>query len=202
MSSDLIAEKRLQTLQVASAVVLIIAATTGFFFLTQQKRVAFHSAEKAYSRGDYTAAAAAYEAAGEFALRTPASRGRAAHAWQASGRLEQALGAYRDFLRDNPRDPSAITAYAGITQALGRPADGLAAYKVLGPRESLDDAQLAHLADIYQQAGLYDDAIAVCRLVLQRRPDARPVRLLLARVLSWTGRLEESATEYRLYLRE
>ena len=202
MSSDLSAEKRLQTFQVGASIVLIIAVTTALFFLTQGHRVAFSRAEKAYSRKDYASAARYYTAAGEFALLHPVARHRAAHAWQETGELPQAAALYRELLLSNPRDPALIAAYAGIAQALGRPADAITAYEALGPRDSLDAAQLSHLADIYQQAGRFDDAVATCRLVLQRQPDARAPRLLLARVLSWSGRFEESVIEYRHYLRE
>ncbi len=202
MASDLSAEKRLQTFQVGASIVLIIAVTAALFFLTQGHRVAFSRAEKAYSRKDYTAAARHYSAAGNFSLLHPVARYRAAHAWQETGELAKAAALYRELLISHPRDPAVVAAYAGIAQALGRPADAITAYETLGARDSLDAAQLAHLADIYQQAGRFPDAVATCRLALQRQPDARAPRLLLARVLSWSGRFEEAVIEYRHYLRE
>ncbi|NIR45870.1 MAG: tetratricopeptide repeat protein [Gemmatimonadetes bacterium] len=55
------------------------------------------------------------------------------------------------------------------------------------------DTLLLELADVFEyRAGMPDSAMAYLRAYLARHPDARPVRLRLARLLAWSGRLQEA----------
>lgn len=57
-----------------------------------------------------------------------------------------------------------------------------------------------HLADSYTVVGDFSEAIQYYRKYLEVHPEDRFVRLLLARVLNWDGRLGESKEEYRKLL--
>ncbi|WP_196772879.1 tetratricopeptide repeat protein [Pseudodesulfovibrio alkaliphilus] len=51
-------------------------------------------------------------------------------------------------------------------------------------------------------AGDVETALPLARELVRARPDDRAARLVLARILSWSGRIDEAETEYRRLLGE
>lgn len=61
---------------------------------------------------------------------------------------------------------------------------------------------LNHLGSSYIATGQLEEAAAIFQNMLHQTPENRSVRILLARVLSWSGRFDEAIGEYKKVLGE
>lgn len=69
-------------------------------------------------------------------------------------------------------------------------------------RTNVGEEARFRLAETMAWAGQFKQAGELCQEMLDRDPKDRRARLLLARVLSWDGRMEESIGQYRMLLGE
>lgn len=67
----------------------------------------------------------------------------------------------------------------------------------LTTQELIASNSIFHLADSYNATGNFSESIKYYRLYLDKYPDDDNVRLLLARVLSWSGNFKEAEKEYQ-----
>lgn len=163
----------------------------------------------------YDAAAGAYARLVEERPTDPELRVRWARALYLSGRLAEADRVLRD-LPSNYMSASADSLKAAIALSLP-PADtlvpgqldrarglmlagavdsALVLYRTVLAERPAPDSLLLELADVFQfRAGAPDSAMAYLRLYLDRRPDDVEARLRMARLLAWSGRLDEAEAE-------
>ena len=194
------AAKRRQALGIAAFLVLLTAGVSALYHVARAEAVSFRRGETAYSRGDYAAAAAHYGKARAGGLRSDMLDWHQANSLLALGRLTEAYPILRVVLARDPRNPAALSAAVGAAQASGDPAAGIGFYAALGPRENLPPADLARLADLYQQAGQLEDAVACLRLALAATPSADQ-HVWLGRLLARDGRRAEARAEFETALR-
>jgi tetratricopeptide (TPR) repeat protein len=181
------AAKRRQALGIAAFLFAVTAGVSVLYHFVRADAVAYHRAEKAFARRDYAAALPHYEHARAAGFDPAKLRRHQAVSLTETGRHAEALGLLREILADDPRDMQALPAAVGLAQRLGDPAVGLALYASLGPREKLPSADLVRLADLHQQAGQLEDAIACARLAAAAAPSAE--------LLIWLGELHSRAQD-------
>jgi len=112
-------------------------------------------------------------------------------------RLQEAEKIYRDLLSEGEADPTSVLALAGLQMDRGDTASArasLEAYRSSHPASSPVDL---HLARIYQQSGLVEDALALLRGVVAREKDNREALSALGASLEEAGRLDEAVQVYQ-----
>jgi tetratricopeptide (TPR) repeat protein len=181
------AAKRRQAVGITAFLLAVTAGVSVLYHFVRADAVAYHRAEKAFARRDYAAALSHYEHAGAAGFAPATLRWHQAVSLAETGRHAEALVLLREILAENPRDSQALPAAVGLAQRLGDPAAGLALYATLGPREELPPADLIRLADLHQQAGQLEDAIACARLASAATPSAE--------LLVWLGELHSRAQD-------
>ncbi|MBC8012132.1 MAG: tetratricopeptide repeat protein, partial [Burkholderiales bacterium] len=197
------AAKRRQALGIAAFLLLVAAGVSVLYHLIHADAVAYHRGELAYSRGDYAAALPHYREAHGAGLRSTVLHWHFATALIETGNPAEALPLLREVLAADPRNPAALAAAVGVSQAMGDPQTGLALYAALGPREKLPAADLLRLADLHQQAGQLDEAIACLRLAVEASPPASgaDLRTQLGLLFARAGRRPEARAEFEAVLR-
>ena len=166
------AAKRRQALGIAVFLVAVTVGVSVLYHVVRADAVAYHRGEKAFARRDYAAALPYYEKARASGFRADNFRWHHATALIETGRHADALPILREILAKTPGEPAALAAAVGVAQRLGDPAAGIALYSALGPREKLPPADLSRLADLHQQAGELEDAVACARLAAAAAPSA------------------------------
>ncbi|MGD2152046.1 MAG: tetratricopeptide repeat protein, partial [Gemmatimonadales bacterium] len=92
-------------------------------------------------------------------------------------------------------EPSLWELARGLAMA-GAADSALALYRVVLSEDPGADSTLLEMADVFEyRSNEPDSAIAYLRAYLGRRPGDRDVRMRLARLLAWNGRLAEAAAE-------
>lgn len=115
-------------------------------------------------------------------------------ALRATGQLEEAVGMLDDLLSENPNQPELRKAQISPLVALERYDDAIVNLEILRRSEALDTPSAQLLGDLYLQAGLAGDALAVYASVSdgeQAAPWGRQLRM--ARSLLEQGALDEAA---------
>lgn len=166
------AAKRRQALGIIAFLAGLTVAVSVVYHVVRADAVAYHHGEKAYARGDHAVAVSYFEKARAAGMRTSVLQWHHASSLIALGRRAEALPLLREILARDPADRAALAAATGLAQSMGDPALGLELYAGLGPRENLPAADLARMADLYQQAGRLDEAVACLRLALVAAPSA------------------------------
>jgi tetratricopeptide (TPR) repeat protein len=195
------AAKLRQAIGIAGFLLLVTAGVSVAYHLIRADAVAFHRGEQAYLRGDYAGALPHYEKARAAGMRSRALLWHEATALIRTGRPAEAMPLLKELLAGDPRDSAALAAAVGVAQACGDPQAGIALYAALGPREKLPAHDLATLADLHQQAGQLDDAIACLRLVVDAYPQGADLRTLLGQLLARAGLRAEARAEFEAALR-
>ena len=195
------AAKRRQAAGITVFLVLVAAGTCGLYQWVRRDAVAFRRAENAFARGDTARAIADYELARTLGLRVANLDWRLAQALIVAGRKAEALLVLKGHLERRTGDLDALAVTAGLAQELGRPAEALALYANFGPRDRLPPGQLVRLADIHQQAGQIDEAVACARLALRAAPGSADLHVLLGGYLARAERRTEALRELNEALR-
>ena len=157
---------------------------------------------------------------------TLASRNNLAGAYQAAGRLDDAIPLYEQTLEDHtrilgPHHPNTLTSrnnLAGAYRDAGRLDDAIPLYeqiledstRILGPDHPDTLISRNNLASAYQDAGRLDDAIALFEQTLQdstrvlgpEHPDTLLSRNNLAYTYQAAGRLDEAIALYEQTLED
>ena len=189
------AAKRRQAAEITGFLVVVTVVVCVAYHFIRRDAVAFRRGENAFARRDYAAAIAYYEKAQALGFRAEGLRWKRAQALIASGRPAEALAVLKEHLAQSPRDSAALAAASGLAQSLGRPLDALALHAAAGDeRRTRSASELVNLADLHQQAGQLDQAIACVRqaLVLVPVSDSADLQVLLANFLSRADRRAEA----------
>lgn len=194
------AAKRRQALGVGLTLVALAVGTHLLYRVVRRDAIAFRTGERAFAQQDYSRAAAAYataRAAGypakELARKEPLALIR-------SGQSAAALDLLRAHLEVHPADSDLRALAVGLAQSLGQPKLGLALIAQSGPRETLPLPDLVRLADLHQQAGQLEEAIACAKLTLEREPANADLQTLLGQYLSFAGRRDEAIAAFNAAL--
>ncbi len=190
------AAKRRQALGVGLTLVALAVGTHLAYRVIRRDAIAFRTGERAYARQDFTRAAAAYAAARAAGFSSPELSRNEPIALIRSGQPAAALALLRTHLQAHPADTELRALAVGLAQNLRQPEVGLVLIAQGGPREDLPLAELVSLADLHQQAGQLDEAIACVNLALGRAPDAADLHTLLGQYLSYAGRRGEAIAAF------
>jgi tetratricopeptide (TPR) repeat protein len=116
------------------------------------------------------------------------------------GRLPEALGAYEEVLRIEPRRESALPYLARTLAGLRRPKRArLALQEAIAVNPWRSDYRLA-MARICAQAGDWPGTVAACREAIRLNPDLHEARSLLVQGYLRTGAAAEADAEFRILL--
>ena len=112
-------------------------------------------------------------------------------------RLRESEKIYRDLLDEGKADPTSVLALAGLQMDRGDAAAARATLEAYRSSHAVSSPVDLHLARIYQQSGLGEDAIALLRGVVAREKDNREARNALGASLEEAGRHDEAARVYQ-----
>jgi len=186
------AAKRRQAFGVGLTIVALAVGTHLAFRVIRRDAIAFRDGERAYAQQDYARAADSFAAARAAGFSSTDLTRKESLALVRSGQPAAALALLRSHLQAYPAETELRTLAVGLAQNLRQPEVGLAIIARLGPREDLPLADLVSLADLHQQTGQLDEAIACARLAVGRAPDAADLHTLLGQYLSFAGRRSEA----------
>lgn len=190
------ASKRRQAFGVSLTLVALTIGTHLIYRAVHRDAVDFRRAERAFERRAYASAAAAYASARAAGFQSREMDLHQAMAMMRIDRLDEALEILRLRLRHDPADADLRSLAVVIAQTLSQPQAGLALYAVLGPRENLPLPDLVRLADLHQQAGQLEDALACVRLALVQAPAHPELHTLAGQYLSHAGRRGEAIAAF------
>jgi tetratricopeptide (TPR) repeat protein len=131
----------------------------------------------------------------------PGLAGRMAGLLDTFGEPGAALGI---LLRTPPdrRDRSERLYLADLLRRGARYEEALKEYDVLLAADASDAEAALRQAETLAWMGDLDAALPLARALAEARPADRAARLLLARILNWSGRRDEAETEYKRLLGE
>jgi len=115
----------------------------------------------------------------------------------AGGRRPEALDAYREALRINPRSVTVRLSVANTLLDLGRFPDAFQEFAELSLHHPDEPAYIQGMARARAGEGRRDDALALLRSAALKRPDAVALHEDLGKVLLESGRAEEAEKELR-----
>jgi tetratricopeptide (TPR) repeat protein len=113
---------------------------------------------------------------------------------------EAELAELKNKLETDPNDVDALRRVADSYQAGGKLPEAIALYERLVKLDGARDSDRVTLAKYYSWNKQLAPAIPIYQAHLASHPDDDAVRLELARVLSWSGRSNESEGEYQKLL--
>ena len=119
--------------------------------------------------------------------------------YDASGKLERALGISRAFVARWPADERGQRALGDRYMAVGRPQQARTIYQQL-VAGSGQEALLGHLGDAQLTSGAIDEAVQSYERLLTLSPDSSRVRYQLARAYTASGRVADAERTYRQLL--
>jgi tetratricopeptide (TPR) repeat protein len=121
--------------------------------------------------------------------------------YQQSQQPEKAIDLFANYLSIGKKlDPPAELQLARIYRQAKRYEDAAPYYFRAAEDPKQKNAAYVELAEMRSWQGRYDEAIRLCREVLQVHPSNREARLELARALSWGGDYKEAENEYKKLL--
>jgi arylsulfatase A-like enzyme/Flp pilus assembly protein TadD len=120
-----------------------------------------------------------------------------AHQLEQKGRLEEALAAYRDTLRLNPRSAVIRSSIAGLLLKLGRYPESFAAYQELYLEFPKWEGYTIGMSESLFREGRKLESLALLRSALELSPSSTPLHENAGAVLASLGRLAESEAEFR-----
>jgi tetratricopeptide (TPR) repeat protein len=110
----------------------------------------------------------------------------------------------KDLLEHYPRQllssPELSFYLAGLYRRTGRVAEADLLYARLENIPEWQTAVAINRAEMASQSGRFDQAEHILRRLLDSDPDNRTARILLGRVLSWMGRIDEAILQYKAAL--
>jgi arylsulfatase A-like enzyme/tetratricopeptide (TPR) repeat protein len=116
----------------------------------------------------------------------------------AAGRKEEALQAFRDTLRLNPRSASVRMAIASLLVDLGRPAEALPLLSQVSGEDPRNESAVLGTARCLAALGRRDDALRALREAATRMPRSARLHEELGKAHLEDRRLEPAAQELRL----
>ncbi len=124
-----------------------------------------------------------------------------ARAWQALGQVlqagdpQQALAAYTEAAKADPKDPQPHIFSARLLEKQNQPDAAIREYQAALQLEPKSEEALAGLVNIYAQQKKYGDAEAELRKILAADPQSGPAHTQLGRVLMAEGKYDQAAQE-------
>jgi len=172
------------------AVVTVVVSL--IFRLVEWPWVAYRQAETLFAHDNYRAAVGLYERAAQklddLAVLRPLGE-----CYLALGRYGEAETILTRILEKRPEQLPTIRRLAGLYQQSGHPEKAIPLFtRYLSLGKKLDPPTELQLADIYRQAGRYDDAVSHYQQAAKDPKQKIPATVALAELRSWQGRYDEA----------
>jgi len=124
-----------------------------------------------------------------------------ARAWQLLGRVEesvdpqQALAAYAEAAKLNPKNAEPHLAAAALLEKQGHPDAAAREFQTASDLDPKSEQAISGLANVYINQGKYPEAEAALRKLLEADPQNSDARVQLGRVLAEEGKNDEAAQQ-------
>jgi tetratricopeptide (TPR) repeat protein len=173
--------------------ILVVALVVSLIFrVIEWPWVAYRQAETLFANGNYRGAVGLYERAAQ-KVDDLAVLGPLATCYLALGRYGEAETALTRILEKRPEQLPTIRLLAGLYQQSQHPEKAIPLFtRYLSLGKKLDPPTELQLANIYRQAGRYDDAVPYYQQAAQDPKQKIAATVALAELRSWQGRYDDA----------
>lgn len=179
----------------------VLGATSAVYCFTQQAAIHYYPAHRLFEHRDYEKAIPLYEKCLKTSPAHPKALKELAFAYQWLGQYDKSIATFKKSLRQDPKNPRTKKSLAQILAWQGRYEESIAYFQEMVDQQA-DDETLRDLAQTYLWNHQWERAQKILEDLYARNPKDMQTRMLLARVLQYSGKVEQAIPLYQKVLQK